>query len=144
MSRDNGLKALKKSLKQFPINIQKNVVVGMTRAGCKPILEEARRLAPYEKGDLEKSIKITKRRSKKKHIVKFSVSAGNTVKTVEGKKRIFYAAFNEWGYTTKSGHAVMAHPFMRPALEHKFHESIVYAKEYARKRIPKEIAKLNR
>lgn len=139
-----GFKELQKSLRQFPINVQKNISVGAIRAGCKPIVAKARQLAPRESGDLKKSIKTRKRRTKEKHIVKFSVSAGNSVKTKDGKKRIFYAAYIEWGYTKKNGHAVMAQPFMRPAFELTATECIDATKAYYAKRIPKEIAKLNR
>lgn len=142
----NGLRELQTALRQLPVNIQKNVAVGATRASCKPILEKARANAPYEYGDLEKSIKISKAKSKRgqRHIVHFRVSAGNFVNTTEGKEKIFYAAFNEWGYTKPNGSHVMAHPFMRPALETEAHKSIEYAKAYYAKRIPEEIEKLRR
>lgn len=140
----NGLKALKKSMRQFPKNIQKNVAVGATRAGCKPILDKAKANAPYEYGDLEKSIKISKAKGKRgeKHIVHFRISAGNFVQTSEGNKKVFYAGYIEWGYTKPNGQAVMAHPFARPALETEAHKSIEYAKAYYAKKIPKEIEKL--
>jgi HK97 gp10 family phage protein len=148
MSKNNSdsLKSLKKALKQFPKNVQKNIATGAVRAGCKPILTKARSNAPREDGDLKKSIKIRKRRSPKNNraIVHFSVSAGNNIKTPKGKKRIFYAAFVEWGYTAVNGRAVMARPFMRPAFETEAHKCIDATKAYYAKRIPKEIAKLKK
>jgi len=144
MSKSNGVKEIKKALRQFPKNVQKNIAVGAIRAGCKPILTKARQLAPRDQGDLKKSIKIRKRRTKDMHIVKFSVSAGNSVNTKDGKQRIFYAAFIEWGYTAKNGHAVMAQPFMRPAFEMEADKCIEATKAYYAKRIPKEIEKLKR
>lgn len=141
---NESLKNLKKKLKQFVPNVQKNISVGAIRAGCKPIQQKAKSLAPYEFGNLEKSIKIKKSRSKDKHIVHFTVSAGNSVVTSEGKKRIFYAAFIEWGYTAPNGKAVMAYPFMRPAYEMEASTCIDYAKAYYAKRIPKEVQKINR
>jgi len=139
-----SLKALQKALRQLPKNIQKNVSVGATRAGCKPILDKAKRQAPYEYGDLEKSIKISKAKGKKgqRHITHFRVSAGNFVKTAEGKHKIFYAAYIEWGYTKPNGFHVMAQPFMRVALQTRAHKSIEYAKAYYAKRVPLEIKKL--
>ena len=133
-------------MRKLPNNIQKNIMVGATRAGCKPLVDKAKANAPYEFGDLEKSIKIRKHRPKKgeRHVIHYSVSAGNFVHTIKGKEKIFYAAFIEWGYTKPDGTAVMAYPFMRPALETEAHKSIGYTKVYLFKRLPKEIAKAKR
>ena len=141
---NSSFKDLQKKLRQFPKNIQKNIATGAIRAGCEPIVDKAKSLVPYEYGDLEKSIKIRKRKSKDKNITHFSVSAGNFVNTTEGKKKIFYAAFVEWGYTAPNGKAVMAYPFMRPAYETEAHKCIDATKAYYEKRIDKEIAKLKR
>jgi HK97 gp10 family phage protein len=145
MSNDS-VKNVLKALKQFPKNVQKNIATGAVRAGCKPILDKAKALAPYEHGDLEKSIKITKAKSKQgeRHIVHFRVSAGNFVQTAEGKEKIFYAAFIEWGHTSKNGKATMAYPFMRPAYEMEADKCINFTKAYYAKRIPKEIEKLKK
>lgn len=137
----NSLANLKKALKQFPKNVQKNIATGAIRAGCKPILVRAKQLAPYGQGDLEKSIQIRKRKSKDKNIVHYSVTAGNFVDTLEGKRKIIYASSIEWGYTKPNGTAVMAYPFMRPAMESEAHKSIDFVKVYYAKRIKKEIAK---
>ena len=143
MSNDS-LKNLKKALRQFPKNVQKNIANGAIRAGCKPILFKAKSLVPFEQGDLEKSIKIRKRKSKNKNMVHYSVSAGNFVQTVKGKQKIFYAAYVEWGHTSKNGKATMAYPFMRPAYEMEAHKCIDATKAYYLKRIDKEIAKLKK
>jgi len=141
---NSSVKNVLKALKQFPKNVQKNIATGAVRAGCKPILVKAKSLAPYEFGDLEKSIKITKAKSKRneRHIIHFRVSAGNFVNTDGVKHKIFYAAYVEWGHTSKNGKATMAYPFMRPAYEMEAQNSIAYTKAYYAKRIPKEIAKL--
>ena len=141
---ENSLKNLQKALRQFPKNIQKNIANGAIRAGCKPILNKAKSLAPYEYGDLEKSIQIKKQMSKNKNITHYSVSAGNYVQTVKGKQKIFYAAYVEWGHTSKNGKATMAYPFMRPAYEMEAHKCIDATKAYYLKRIDKEIAKLKK
>ena len=143
MSNDS-LKNLKKALRQFPKNVQKNIANGAIRAGCKPILDKAKSLVPFEQGDLEKSIQIKKRKSRNKNMVHYSVSAGNFVQTVKGKQKIFYAAYVEWGHTSKNGKATMAYPFMRPAYEMEAHKCIDATKAYYAKRIDKEIEKIKK
>jgi len=138
---ENSLRNLKKALRQFPKNIQKNIANGAIRAGCKPILTKAKSLVPYEQGDLDKSIQIRKRKSKNRNITHYSVSAGNYVQTIKGKEKIIYAAFIEWGYTKPNGTAIMAYPFMRPAMESEAHKCIEETKKYYAKRIDKEIEK---
>ncbi len=119
------------ALKEFPINIQNNVMEGAVRAAAKPIVEEARRLVPKDSRNLEKSIGTTKRKGTKGTEVVFAVSArrGNPH---DG----FYAHMVEFGTSKMS-----AKPFMRPALEKQERQSIEASKEYIAKRIDKEVLK---
>jgi len=126
-------KKLLKALKKLPLNIERNVMVGSTRAGAKVVSDEARRLAPRKRGVLKKSIGITKRKSKR-GIVTFSVSPRKS-----GKVNPFYGRFIELG-TSK----MIAKPFLRPALEKSVDEVLVASKEYIQKRLPKEVAKAKR
>ena len=125
-----GVDAILKKMKMLPDRVQKNVMVGAIRASAKPIIKEARALVPKDIGTLKKSIVATRRKSKDKNIIHFSVAPTK-------KKGGWYAHLIEFG-TVKSE----AHPFMRPALEKKSDETITVAKEYMIKRIDKEIAKL--
>ena len=126
-------KKLLKALDKLPKNIQKNVMVGATRAGAKIVSDEAKRLAPRDTGTLEKSIGITKRKSKRGQIT-FSVSPRKG-----GKNDGFYGRFIELG-TSK----MIARPFLRPALENTPDEVLEASKEYIAKRLPKEVAKAKR
>ncbi len=126
-------KKLLKALDKLPKNIQKNVMVGATRAGAKVVSDEAKRLAPRDTGTLEKSIGITKRKSKRGQIT-FSVSPRKG-----GKNDGFYGRFIELG-TSK----MIARPFLRPALEKSQDEVLEASKEYIAKRLPKEVAKAKR
>jgi len=138
MSR--GVKELQKSLKQFPKNIQKNVMTGAVRAGAKPIVKRARELVPVEHGDLKKSIRIKKRRIPKgSTMLKFSIHAGGNIRVNGESLRPYYAHMIEFGTSQMS-----AQPFMRPALEQEAGNAIKYVREYIEKRIPKEIAKARR
>jgi len=126
-------KQLLKALGKLPINIQKNVMVGSTRAGAKVVSDEAKRLVPVRFGRLRKSIGLTKRKSKRGE-VEFSVSPRKG-----GKNDGFYGRFIELG-TSK----MIARPFLRPALEKSVDEVLVASKKYIQERLPKEVAKAKR
>lgn len=130
-----------KSLKQFPINIQKNVLVGSVRAGAKPLVNEARANTPTRSGNLKKSIGIVKRKTKDKSFIWFSVTPRRG-----GKYDGWYDHLVEFGHElkSKSGKSlgfVPPVPFMRKAYENQTDESIKASTEYMRKRIDKEIQK---
>lgn len=127
MSEDvEGMRELRKALRQFPRNIQKNVVNGAVRAGGKPIILRAKELAPVDTAGLKKSIKIKKMRT----------SRDSTLTHYAVYAKSYYAHFIEFG-TSKAP----AYPFMRPAVEQEAEKSIVFFKEYMQKRIPKEVLK---
>lgn len=151
----NGTNDLLKALKQFPQNIQKNVMTGAVRAGCKPLVEAARRNVPVDTGNLKKSIGINKRKVRDKTKLRFSVSPRRLdsldfkglkedkgyrakVRMLQEQKKAggFYAHMIEFG-TSK----MPAQPFMRPAFENQDNQSIEAAKEYMAKRIDKEVEK---
>lgn len=123
-------KALLKALKQFPINIQKNVMVGAVRAGANIIRDEARRKVPKRSGNLAKSI-ISMQRKAEQGQVKFSVTPSKG-----GNNDGWYAHFVEFGTVKMS-----AKPFLRPAFEQSNNESLEASKKYIAERIPKELAK---
>lgn len=130
MSEVKGLEDVLKKLKKLPEKIQKRVVTGAIRAGSKPIIQEAKNLVPTKTGTLKKSIGVVKRRSRDKNITHFSVAPLK-------KKGGWYAHFVEFGTSKMS-----AKPFMRPSFEKKGEESIKFVREYMKKRVDKEIAKL--
>ncbi len=136
---------LLKALKQFPQNIQKNVIKGAVRAGCKPIVQEAKKNVPKETGNLKKSIGVVARRSKDKSKIKFAVTPRRHKKLPKipykelkkkGKLGGYYAHMIEFGTST-----IPAQPFMRPAFENQDNQSIEEVKKYMAKRIDKEILK---
>ncbi len=126
-------KKLLKALKKLPLNIERNVMVGATRAGAKVVSDEAKRLVPVKLGRLKKSIGITKRKTRR-GITTFSVSPRKGAK-LDG----FYGRFIELG-TSK----MTAKPFLRPALEKSVDEVLRASKEYIAKRLPKEVAKVKK
>lgn len=127
-----GVDELLRKLRQLPEKVQKRVVVGAVRAAAKPLIKEARAKVPVDTGNLKKSIGVTKRRSKNKNIIHFSISPRKG-----GKYNGFYGHFVEFG-TSK----MPAKPFLRPAFESKGKETIEAAKQYMARRIDKELKKL--
>ena len=128
------VKKVMKALKELPNNIQKNIMVGATRAGAKVVSDEAKTLVPVKYGRLKKSIGIIKRRSKNRNIISFSVSPRKG-----GKNDGFYGRFIELGTSKMS-----AKPFLRPALEKSVEETLKASKDYIAKRLPEEVAKARR
>lgn len=117
-------KSLLKTLGALPKNIQNNVMSGAIRSSANVIRDEAKRLAPVDKGALKKGIKTVKR-SARNGEYRFTVTTGRSG---------WYAHFIEFGTVKMS-----AKPFMRPAMEQTQDESLNAAKEYIAKRIPEEI-----
>jgi len=150
-------KKLLKALKKLPLNIERNVMVGSTRAGATVVSDEAKRLVSKNSGTLKKSIGIIKRKTKK-GITTFSVSPRRG-----GNNDGFYAKFLEFGtfahftgtlkkprygrlgrirkLVVAKGGGIRPRPFLRPALEKSVDEVLKASKEYIAKRLPKEVAK---
>ncbi|NOX15963.1 MAG: hypothetical protein GXP61_08065 [Epsilonproteobacteria bacterium] len=152
-----GMDEILRKLDKLPQKIKKSVLSGAVRAAAKPIIKEARALAPENLGILKMSIDVVKRKSENPNIIHYSIAPLN-------KKGGFYGGFIEFGTYAKLDHSLVRkskgkrgkrreeivakgfgithHPFMRPAFEKKAHETIDYAREYMRKRIDRELAKL--
>lgn len=127
-------KKLLQAMKDLPIRVQKNIMVGATRAGANVVRDEAKRRVPVKFGGLKKSIGTTRRRSKDRSEVSFGVSPRKG-----GKNASFYGRFIELGTSKMS-----AKPFLRPAAETKVSEVLVASKKYIAKRLPQEVAKARR
>lgn len=126
-------KNLLKALEQFPKNVQKNIMVGATRAGANVIRDEIKENTPVDSGSTKKSIGTTRRRSDKKTEVKFSVSPR------QGKYSGWKMRFIEFGTSKQT-----ANPVMRRAFESQTDESLTATKKYIAERIPKEVLKAKR
>lgn len=127
-------KSVLKALQNLPINIQKNVMTGATRAGANVVRDEARRLVPVKTQALKKSIGLIKRKAKSKTEVTFSITPRKG-----GKVNVFYGRFRELGTSTSP-----AKPFLRPAIENSTDEVLQATKDYIAKRLPAEVLKAKR
>lgn len=121
---------LRKALEQFPKNVERNILTGATRAAAGYIRDEVRANTPIRTGNLRKSIGTMKRRSPK-NMAWFTVSPRQG-----GKNDGFYGRFLEFGTSKMS-----PRPFMRPTFEAKGEKAVDAFKEYAEKRIDKEVVK---
>ena len=136
-------KKLIETLQTLPKNIQKNVMVGAVRAGTNVVRDEARRLAPVDTGNLQKSIATIQNTSRNDrfsmvksnpNVISFSVTPSRG-----GKYDGWYAHFFEFG-TSKMN----ARPFLRPAFESQQDEVLQVTKEYIANRLPGEVQKAKR
>lgn len=135
-----GFEQLQKALEQFPKNVQVNICVGANRAAASAIAKSAKQKAPVRTGALKRSIKVIKRKTADKSVVKHVVSAGGKIKwSAKGEK---HQAHPYYAFMVEFGTSKMApEPFMRPAFEEQGPDAIKHYKAYAAKRIDKEIAK---
>ncbi len=150
-----GLDELLKSLKNFPVKVQKNALAGAVRASGAALVKEAKIHVPQNLGVLKKSITVRKIKSKnknelrfivgpnKKLLVKGLVAAGVKRKVMVSKKTGFkYSTFDNYGgYVEYGTPNVAAQPYLRPAFENKGNEAIDQAASYLEKKIDKEIEK---
>ena len=160
------MKDLLKRLKTLPEKMQKRIITGGVRASAKPIIKDARSRIHNRTGILAKSIGVTKRRSKNKNIIVYTVSprvkkVGTTAKpgTLEYKKTMggYYGRWVELGHFARKSKKeddekkkdkkkkdkkeevkfIPAKPFLKPAFETKGEEAIKAFKEYVKKRFDK-------
>lgn len=127
-------KKLLKALDQFPKNVQKNIMVGATRAGANVIRDEIKENVPEDTGETKRSIGTVKRKSKNKNEIKFSVTP-----RLGGKNSGWKMRFIEFGTSKQT-----PNPVMRRAFESQTDESLTATKKYIMERIPKEVAKAKR
>lgn len=136
--------ALLKTLKELPINILRNVMVGAVRAGANVIRDEARRLVDKDTHTLEKSIISIQRSGKKgKGFSMLDSNPNNITFSVTpskgGKYDGWYGHFKEFG-TSKMN----ASPFLRPAFESQADNVLQTTKQYIANRLPQEVEKAKR
>lgn len=103
------VRELDRKLKQLPDKVRKTGGRKATRAAAKIVLEDAKRLVPYDTGLLESSLKVRARKRSRKN----KNTVGHAVVTGEGffKGETFYGGFLELG--TKH---IDADPYLRPAI----------------------------
>ncbi len=111
-----GDRALIQKLGDLKDKHSKDAVRKATREACKQVLQPAcKSEAPVDTGTLKRSIKT--RAMKRKvgqigHAVKVEMKG-------ETKANMFYAAFQEYGWTTVNGRKIPGKHFLRKATEEK-------------------------
>lgn len=86
----DGLADLKKMMQDLPVKIEANITRGAMRAGQTVVMNAAKNIAPIDKGDLRKSIRIrADRKAQKRGFVR--------VDLVAGSKDVWYAHLIEYG-----------------------------------------------
>ncbi len=129
-SRIIGLNQLKSALAAVPQELQKKALYKGVQQGANEIRDAAKARVGVKTGNLKKSIRTYRRRSRNRSEVYFAVWAGGTVpdkkrkgryrsKTNPEKADVYYAHHHEYG-TSRS----RANPFMRSALAEAAEQAI--------------------
>ena len=137
---DQQLKKVLKTLKKLPAKLQNNVVSGGIRAAAAVVRDEEKERVAKDSRELEKAIYIKKRRTKKgSNQVRYTVLIRKKVLTngKAAKDTKQYAYYLEYG-TDK----MRARPFIRVTLEAVGQKPVQKAREYVKKRLPKELKKI--
>jgi len=143
-----GLSEIQKFLDQIPAKMEANVMRGACRAGCKPILEQAKANVPVKSGELRDTLRISSSIKKQDGKVTASVKVGGKYRG----KDAFYAPWIE--FTGARPHSIIgnlsingrvfskinhpgfkAKPFLRPALDSRANDAVIAAGEYIKKRL---------
>ncbi|MBD3838834.1 MAG: HK97 gp10 family phage protein [Epsilonproteobacteria bacterium] len=130
---NNDFLSIKMALSSLSDRIQKNVMMGATRASARVVQKEAKRIVRVKTGNLKLSVLIQKEKIRQDGVVRY------TVRTGRKKHDGYYGRFLEFGTVNMA-----PKPFLRPAYEAKKDELIDAFREYASKRIDKEIEKAKR
>lgn len=115
-----GLKECLRALKTLAPKLEKKVLRQAIRKALKPILAKAKELAPKDKGDLAKAIKLRAAVKRKRGVIALEVRVGEG----EFQGKTFYGGMQEYG-TSK----IQPHPFMRPAFDEGKDQAMTTAKE---------------
>lgn len=140
-----GVDELRQALRALPWRIAKNVLRGAVRAGAAVVAAEAKRRVPVRRGFLMRSIKISTRA--KGGMVTASVKAGGKgarhAHLVELGTKPHLIPRRGFKAAPIRHPGAKAKPYMRPAFESKVQAAIAAIIEYAERRLPAELEKLN-
>ena len=157
----SGLKELEQQLLSIGALAGAKVLVGAARTAMKPMLEEARALAPQDDEDLIAAIKLAARQLPKnsgsaievglkmaKNKLKGEIEIADGVSVKFSKRNAGWRwHFTEFGTKVRTNKAganrgkVVAHPFLRPAFDRQSRRALdIFVVEF-RKRIERAIKK---
>lgn len=147
---------LQRALREFPVQVERRLLRGATKAGAEIIADEAKRLVPVDSGELRNTIRVEMstrrgtvtasiaagegRKGWYAHIVELTGSAPHEIRP-KGAASLFFA-----GLLRKVvEHPGMApKPFMRPAFDGRAQAALDAMAAYLRTRIPQVAARLAR
>lgn len=143
-----GLLELQAFLDQLSPKMEANIMRGALRAGCKPVLEQAKANVPVKSGVLRDTLRISSSIKKQDGKVTASVKVGGKYRG----KDAFYAPWIE--FTGARPHSITgnlsingrvfsnvnhpgmhAKPFLRPALDARANDAVIAAAEYIKNRL---------
>ena len=129
------LEAVLKSLKKLTPNIEKNVLVGATRAGAARMRDRMREKVAKRSGALAKAIYVKRARMSNKRLIMQRATIRKNVldNGTKSKNTQQYAYYLEYG-TRK----MAAKPFVRPTIDGNKGEAVTAARSYFITRFAKD------
>lgn len=125
----NAALALSDTLKNLPIEIQRDVLLDMVKEGAKPVVKSIKSMVPFDSGALKASIGVGLRKGKRrsnyaaayvgpewgKFIGARKIKKGESAEGSEQPAR--YAHLVEFGHVNRDGTTTPAKPYMRPGTD---------------------------
>lgn len=126
MTDVKGMRELQRQFNRMGSFPQKNLTVAV-RKGSKIVLNEARKNAPIDTGNLKRGVKMYAEKSRKGKKV-FDIRMDRKmndifVKESENGKRSYYPASQEYGFMAKDGSYIPGFNYMHKAMQAKHKES---------------------
>lgn len=145
----SGFRELDKALSELPKATAKNVLRRIAKGALAPMADNAQRLAPRDTGDLQVSIVVSEKRTRRaKQAPKRQKVNGKwrsdpstgiemAMGPASGKGVLNYATFREFGRVNQA-----AHPYMRPAWNGGAEGALDYIKDNLSEAIDKAAARV--
>lgn len=138
----HGLQELREALvRTVPDYMQGRVLQQSLAAGAKPIVQRARSLAPARTGRLRKAIYSTRDKKSRPTYEARMITVRSGKRLQQTNRDAFYWKFVEFGYHSRSGKAIPAQPFLRPAFEAQKQVALEAIKSQLKKSIETAAAK---
>ncbi len=109
-----GLSALQEQLVELGAELGRKALAQAARKAFKPVLENAKQLAPRDTGALAESLRLAVVKPKGGDTV---IAVGIRVAAVKGASRDAMPPARRWHFIELGTVKLAAHPFLRPALD---------------------------
>lgn len=114
-----GDKKLERIFKTLPKKLQNKIIRDALKVPAKAIQQSAKALVPVDEGELKRAIRVRAMRRRRGFIGRSVIVDAKRVNRAgdESSGKRVAGAFQEYGFTTRSGEKVAADPFLVPAFK---------------------------